>query len=258
MRVRPPDVTQLGMARYSVGQNGGVRQRQRRHALAIPRSRLSGSSTAKANTPHIGVISCVVMAEMELTAGESTSCSSLRKGTYPIPLCRRARGVAWQLPPWKWVDDGQANGSYTFLRPDAIASSGLSPESVKKALQRLARRSRVLKAKDYFYVIVSLEYQSAGGPPAAWFVHDVMAAMHLPYYVGILPGGVHRKRMPEPKRSISICNASGAHVADAGWRLSHIRRWRSERDRSIYNGEPGMYHTLLDGHVHNCRTRRIS
>ena len=86
----------------------------------------------------------------------------------------------------KWIDDRQANGSYTFLRSDAIAGSGLSAEAVKKALQRLARRGRVLKVKDYFYVIVPLEYQNAGGPPAAWFIHDLMAAMQLPYYVGIL------------------------------------------------------------------------
>ncbi len=86
----------------------------------------------------------------------------------------------------KWIDDRQAKGSYTFLRRDAITGSGLSAEAVKKALQRLARRGRVLKVKDYFYVIVPLEYQNAGGPPAAWFIHDLMAAMQLPYYVGIL------------------------------------------------------------------------
>ena len=57
---------------------------------------------------------------------------------------------------------------------------------MKKALQRLSRRGRVLKVKDYFYVIVPLEYQSAGGPPASWFIHDLMAAMQLPYYVGLL------------------------------------------------------------------------
>jgi len=57
---------------------------------------------------------------------------------------------------------------------------------VKKALQRLARRGRVLKVKDYFYVIVPLEYQTAGGPPVSWFINDLMAAMKLPYYVGLL------------------------------------------------------------------------
>ena len=86
----------------------------------------------------------------------------------------------------KWIDDRQANGSYTFLRSDAVTDSGRSAEAVKKAIQRLARRGRVIKVKDYFYVIVPLEYQNAGGPPAAWFIHDLMDAMQLPYYVGIL------------------------------------------------------------------------
>ena len=35
-------------------------------------------------------------------------------------------------------------------------------EAVKKALQRLARRQRVVKVKNYFYVIVPLEYRHAG------------------------------------------------------------------------------------------------
>ncbi len=85
-----------------------------------------------------------------------------------------------------WVDGQQSGGRYTFLREQAVAGSGLSPEAVKKALQRLARRGRVFKVKDYFYVIVPLEYQAAGAPPVSWFVDDLMAAMQLPYYVGLL------------------------------------------------------------------------
>ncbi len=46
-----------------------------------------------------------------------------------------------------------------------ITKSGLSAEAVKKALQRLVARGRVAKAKDYFYVIVPLEYRAAGAPP---------------------------------------------------------------------------------------------
>jgi len=86
----------------------------------------------------------------------------------------------------QWVDRLQAKGRYTFLRGEAVTGSGLSPGAVKKALQRLARRGRVVKVKDYFYVIVPLEYAAAGAPPASWFIHDLMAAMGLPYYVGLL------------------------------------------------------------------------
>ncbi len=85
-----------------------------------------------------------------------------------------------------WVDELQARGRYTFLRHEAVSGSGLSPEAVKKALQRLTRRNRVAKVKDYLYVIVPLEYLGPGGPPPSWFIADLMAAMKLPYYVGLL------------------------------------------------------------------------
>jgi predicted transcriptional regulator of viral defense system len=85
-----------------------------------------------------------------------------------------------------WIDDRQAQGRYTFLRSEAVEESGISSEAVKKALQRMTLRGRLAKAKDYFYIIVPLEYASAGAPPASWFVDDLMTAMELPYYVGLL------------------------------------------------------------------------
>lgn len=85
-----------------------------------------------------------------------------------------------------WVDGLQASGKYAFLRAQAISASGRSPEAVKKALQRLVARKRIAKIKDYFYVMVPLEYLNAGSPPVSWFIHDLMATMGLPYYVGLL------------------------------------------------------------------------
>ncbi len=85
-----------------------------------------------------------------------------------------------------WIDALQAGGRYSFLRAEALNGSGLSPAAVSKALQRSVKRNRVVKVKEYFYVIVPLEYSSAGGPPASWFIQDLMKAMRLPYYVGLL------------------------------------------------------------------------
>jgi predicted transcriptional regulator of viral defense system len=114
----------------------------------------------------------------------------------------------------KWVDDRQAHGRYSFLRTEAVAGSGLSAEAVKKALQRLARRGRVLKLKDYFYVIVPLEYQSAGAPPASWFIHDLMAAMELPYYVGLLTAAAqHGASHQQPQEFQVITDRSVRAIA---------------------------------------------
>lgn len=86
----------------------------------------------------------------------------------------------------QWVDNLQAGGRYTFLRDDAIAGTGLSRETVKKALQRIVKRGRAVKIKDYFFAIVPLEYFRAGAPPVSWIIDDLMKAMRLPYYVGLL------------------------------------------------------------------------
>lgn len=85
-----------------------------------------------------------------------------------------------------WIDSLQSNGRYSFARAQALSESGLSSEAVSKALQRSAKRGRIVKLKEYFYAIVPLEYASAGAPPASWFVRDLMGTMGLPYYVGLL------------------------------------------------------------------------
>ncbi len=85
-----------------------------------------------------------------------------------------------------WIDGLQANGRYSFLRDEAASGSGLSAEAVSKALQRSAKSGRILKLKEYVYAIVPLEYRTAGAPPASWFIRDLMVAMKLPYYVGLL------------------------------------------------------------------------
>ncbi len=115
-----------------------------------------------------------------------------------------------------WIDDCQAHGKYSFLRADAVAGSGLSAEGVKKALQRMASRGRVLKVKDYFFVIVPLEYQSAGGPPVTWFIHDLMAAMQLPYYVGLLTGAAQHGASHQQPQEFQVVTDRSVRALTAG------------------------------------------
>lgn len=100
----------------------------------------------------------------------------------------------------QWVDSLQARGRYTFQRDEAVAGSGLSRDSVRKALNRLAQRGRIVKVKDYFFAVVPLEYQSAGSPPPSWFIDDLMKVMGRPYYVGLLSAaGQHGASHQQPQ-----------------------------------------------------------
>jgi predicted transcriptional regulator of viral defense system len=99
-----------------------------------------------------------------------------------------------------WIDDLQAAGRYTFVREDLVDFSGRSQVAVDAALRRLKQKSRLQSPRRGFFVIVPVEYRSAGCPPAPWFVADLMRFLGQPYYVGILSaaalyGAAHQQPM---------------------------------------------------------------
>lgn len=85
-----------------------------------------------------------------------------------------------------WADGLQARGRYTFRRSEAEAAGQRSALALKKALARLVRRGRVIVPRRGFVVIVPAEHVLAGGPPALWFIDDLMAHLGHPYYVALL------------------------------------------------------------------------
>lgn len=103
-----------------------------------------------------------------------------------------------------WIDALQTRGRYTFLRDEAVRDSGLSAAAVRKALQRAVRSGRLVRPREYFFVIVPLEYRSAGAPPPSWFVHDLMAAMRLPYYVALLSAAAIHGAAPQPPQEFQV------------------------------------------------------
>ena len=108
--------------------------------------------------------------------------------------------VLGHRPLAAFVDDLQARGRYTFTRSEAASSRGYSEVALKAALRRLKRLGRVVSPRRGFYVIVPLEYREAGGPPASWFIDDLMRFLGQPYYVGLLSaaaihGAAHQQPM---------------------------------------------------------------
>ncbi len=86
----------------------------------------------------------------------------------------------------KFVDSLQAEGRYSFLRDEALAKMQVSAEAFKKAVARLVAKRRVAMPKRGFYVVVPIEYRSAGAPPPSWFIDDLMHRLGRQYYVGLL------------------------------------------------------------------------
>jgi predicted transcriptional regulator of viral defense system len=98
------------------------------------------------------------------------------------------------------VDEFQSKGRYSFTRSELVERCRCSDVALKAALRRLRARGRIAIPRRGFYVVVPIEYRSAGCPPASWFVDDLMRDSGQPYYVGILSaaaihGAAHQQPM---------------------------------------------------------------
>lgn len=120
------------------------------------------------------------------------------------------------MPLEKWIDQRQSRGAYTFLRSEAVVGSGLAQETIKKSLQRLGQRGRIVKLKDYFFVVVPLEYASAGAPPPSWYIRDLMAAMKQPFYVGLLSAAALHGASHHPPQEFQVVTDRPVRPISAG------------------------------------------
>lgn len=74
----------------------------------------------------------------------------------------------------EFVDDLQVQGRLTFTREEAMAALGVSPDALKLAAWRLAKRRRLVSPRRGFYVIVPLEYRKDGAPPVDRWLPDLL------------------------------------------------------------------------------------
>ncbi|MBI5490278.1 MAG: type IV toxin-antitoxin system AbiEi family antitoxin [Deltaproteobacteria bacterium] len=100
----------------------------------------------------------------------------------------------------EFVDALQADGRYVFDRREVSVELGLAGLALKKAVARLKARRRLCVPRRGFYVVVPLEYRSAGAPPPSWFIDALMRHMGRPYYVGVLSAAaIHGAAHQQPQ-----------------------------------------------------------
>ena len=115
-------------------------------------------------------------ATLPLAAG-----SGPRAASPPGAALTRHRGLLARR-----VDALQAQGRYVLTDRD-LGDLPISRVATTHALGRLVvsgRLSRVGRRRG-LWLIVPPEYQTAGGPPAEWVLHDVMEALGVPYYLAL-------------------------------------------------------------------------
>jgi predicted transcriptional regulator of viral defense system len=120
-----------------------------------------------------------------------------------------------------WVRSLQAKGIYTFTHEDATQALGRTSLAVSKALHRLVHQNRLVVPRQGLYVIVPAEFDLVGAPPASWFIHDLMAYLRHPYYVGLLTAAGLHGAAPQAAQVFQV-------VTDAAVRPIQVGRTRIE------------------------------
>lgn len=86
-----------------------------------------------------------------------------------------------------FVQDLQSRGRYTFPLSEAVTDLKEAEAEVRRAAVALTGEARRLVSPDEgFYVIVPIEYHSAGSPPPTWYLDDWMRWAKEPYYYAAL------------------------------------------------------------------------
>lgn len=135
-----------------------------------------------------------------------------RAATWPIMRTKEMKVESLS----ELVDAYQANGRYVLRREEAVSALGVSDEALKKAARRLEAKGRIAIPRRGFFVIVPIEYRSAGAPPPAWFIGELMRFHGRPYYVGLLSAAaLHGAGHQQPQEFQVVTNVQ-LRTATAG------------------------------------------
>lgn len=128
-----------------------------------------------------------------------------------------------------FVDDLQARGRYTFTRHEAKEALDVSDLALKRALERLFKKRRVVMVGREFYVNLPLEYQASGVLPASWFIEDLMSFIGWPYYVGLLSAAaIHGAAHQQPQEFHVITERPKRDIELADLRIRFFRKSKME------------------------------
>ena len=127
-----------------------------------------------------------------------------------------AQGPQAPTPLPAYLDRLQGAGRYTFTLAEARQASAQPEASLAASLARLKAQNRLASPRRGFYVIVPVEYRSAGAPPAAWFVDDLMDHLGHAYYVGLLTAAAYHGAAHQQPQVFQVVTAGPVRPMAAG------------------------------------------
>lgn len=98
----------------------------------------------------------------------------------------------------EFIEGLQANGRYWFSHKEVYESLKVTQQSLAKAINRLAKKGKIVRFYNDFQIIIPPENKKTGMLPPTWFIDPLMHYVERPYCVGLLSaatlyGAAHQK-----------------------------------------------------------------
>jgi predicted transcriptional regulator of viral defense system len=116
----------------------------------------------------------------------------------------------------EYVDQLQSQGRYVFTRDEGLAALGCTRSAFMFAVNRLTAAGRIVSPRRGFHVIVPVEYRSAGGPPADWYIDALMAFHGQPYCVGLLSAAALHGASHQQPQELQVVTSAPLRPVTAG------------------------------------------
>jgi predicted transcriptional regulator of viral defense system len=123
-----------------------------------------------------------------------------------------------------WVEKQQSWGKYVFSLIQVKADfPDLSESALKRALDRLSNKGRILSVYKGFYIIVPPEYTSRGLLPPILFIDSLMKFVDKPYYIGLLSAAaLHGAAHQQPQEFFVITDTKQTTTLKKGLKINYI------------------------------------
>lgn len=85
-----------------------------------------------------------------------------------------------------YIESLLEQGEVAFTKKAALADLEITDIAFDRSSQRLLKKKHLIKPMSGFYVIVTPEHRSAGGPDPVHYIEKLMNYIEQPYYIGLL------------------------------------------------------------------------
>lgn len=103
-----------------------------------------------------------------------------------------------------YIEDLLERGEITFTKKDALKTLSITEIAFDRSSLRLIKKRHLVKPLSGFYVIVSPENRSTGGPEPILYIKKLMKYVEQPYYIGLLSAALQHGATHQPVMELQV------------------------------------------------------